>query len=207
MSQPAKPDIRRLIELQQLMIRFHHIQREVYHTTLDRKETDTEHSYSLAMAAWFLAQYFPELDTGLVIRLALVHDLVEIHAGDTFAYGSKEEIDSKAAREAAAAKRLLAEWADFPEMNDAIERYERRDTPEAKFVYALDKVMPAILNYLNKGDIWRRHNITIEQFMSEKEAKVPVSPEIYRYYRQLLALLREHPDYFPKSSTQAAPKP
>src|SRR5258706_13535537 len=118
-----KPDIKRLVELQQLMIKFHNINRMVYHTTLERKETDTEHSYSLAMAGWFLAQYFPDLDTNAVIRLAMVHDLVEIHAGDTFAYADKSAIDGKAEREAAATRKLATDWADFPEMHDAIAEY------------------------------------------------------------------------------------
>lgn len=197
MTKPtARPDIRRLVELQRLLLQFHSIKRQVYHTTPDRQETDTEHSYTLAIAGWFLAQYFPGLDTNTVIRLALVHDLLELHAGDTFAYGDRAILSTKADREAAAVQKLAADWADFPDMVHDIRSYEARESAEAKFVYALDKVMPAILNYLNEGDIWRRYHITIDQFIAEKEAKVPVSPEVYAYYTELLAILRKHPEFF-----------
>lgn len=189
-----KPGITRLIELQRILIQFNNLPRQVYHS--DRQESDTEHSYALAMAGWFLAQYFPELNTDKVIRLALAHDLVELHAGDTFAYAEKAAHDTKAEREAAAYKRLQKDWSDFPEMIDSISEYEARTSSEAKFVYALDKLMPALLNYLNKGDIWRMHNITFEQFMAEKEAKMPVSSEIYDYYVQLRDILSKHPEFF-----------
>jgi putative hydrolase of HD superfamily len=70
------------------------------------QENDTEHSYNLAMTAWYLAAYFPELDKNKLIRYALVHDLVEIHAGDTFAFGDAKHIASKSEREAAALNQL-----------------------------------------------------------------------------------------------------
>jgi len=113
---------------------------------LDQKENDVEHSYALAMAGWFLAPYFPHLDESKIIRYALAHDLVEIHAGDTFAYGEQQHIDTKKAREQAAAEQLSREWPDFPDLHEAIRDYEERADAEAKFVYALDKIMPALMN-------------------------------------------------------------
>lgn len=192
-----KPTVDRLIELQQLLLRFNNLERFVRHS--GRKESDTEHSYSLAMAGWFLAQYFPDLDTNKVLKLALAHDLVELHAGDTFAYATGKIQASKAAREKAALEKLTSDWPDFPEMLANIVEYEKRDSAEAKFVYALDKIMPALLNYLNQGDIWRMYNITFEQYVAEKEAKVPVSPEIYVYYKELTIILQAHPEYFSPS--------
>lgn len=199
-----QPTITRLIELQQLLLQFHTIERRVHHPSSNRRETDTEHSYTLAIAGWFLAQYFPDLDTDKIIRMALVHDLIEIHAGDTFVFGDQAAIDSKPAREAAAVETMQNDWQDFHEMNDAIHQYESRQSPEAKFVYALDKVMPIILNYLNEGKAWRKNSVTFEQFVAEKEAKVPLSPEIYVYYKQLLALLEEHLDFFAPQPTPKA---
>ena len=195
---PKKPDIQRLIEMQKLLLEFRAIKRMIYLPgKLDQQENDTEHSYDLTMAAWFLASHFPELDRDKVIRLALAHDLVEIHTGDTFAYGDAEHIASKKEREAASAAKLAKEWSDFPDLNTAITEYETGETNEAKFVYALDKIMPALMNILGDGYAWHNHNITLEDFRAEKEHKVSVSPEILPYYQQLYDLLRSHPELMP----------
>ncbi len=197
MSMKAKPDIHRLIELQQLLLNFSNIDRFARHPdNFDRRETDTEHSYALAMAGWFLAQYFPELNIDTVMRIALVHDLLEVHAGDTFAFANDATKQTKADREADAVKQLAKEWPDFPDMHAAIHEYETRQTAEAKFVYALDKLMPILLNYLNQGKVWRHHGVTFEEFVVEKESKIPLSPEVDTYYRQLLTLLQNHPEFF-----------
>ncbi|MBL8032021.1 MAG: HD domain-containing protein, partial [Candidatus Doudnabacteria bacterium] len=117
-----RPDLDRLIELQRLLQAFGSVDRVVHreHNGTMRQETDVEHSYNLAMTAWFIAPHFPKLDHDLVIRYALVHDLVEVHAGDTYVYGSREELASKHDREAAAASKLAAEWSDFPELHELI---------------------------------------------------------------------------------------
>src|SRR5262245_4469741 len=144
-----QPELTRLIELQQLLLKFRAIKRNIYvPANVNEQENDSEHSYDLTIAAWFLAQYFSELNRDKVIRLCLVHDLIEIYAGDTFAYGEKAHIASKQQREAAAAAKLTAEWRDFPDLKDTITEYELCESAEAKFVYALDKIMPAIMNIL-----------------------------------------------------------
>ena len=192
-----KPDIHRVIALQQLLLRFGAIERRTRHPdNFDQYETDIEHSYTLAMVAWFLVQYFPKLKGPVVIQLALVHDLVELHAGDTFAFAPVDVLDGKAAREAVAIEKLAEEWPDFPEMHTTIREYEARQTEEAKFVYALDKFIPILLNYLNQGRTWQYEGITFEKFLAEKEAKIPVSPEIDHYYRELLEILRDHLEFF-----------
>jgi putative hydrolases of HD superfamily len=192
-----KPNIHRLIEFQQLILKFHKIERTVRHPdNFERHETDTEHSYTLAMAAWFLTQYFPKLDKPTVIQLALVHDLLEVHAGDTFAFAEQKVLHGKAERETAAIKQLATDWADFPEMLQAIMGYEGRQTEEAKFVYALDKLMPILLNYLTEGRSWKEHGVAFKRFVEEKEAKIPISPEVYEYYKEIVAMLEAHPDFF-----------
>lgn len=200
-----KPDVQRLIDLQKLMTQFAAIERRVYMPSpLDRPENDVEHTYTLAMAAWFLAEYFPELNRNKLVHLALAHDLLEVHAGDTFVYGEAAALASKAEREAAAVTQLKQEWTDFPGLLEAIDEYERRETAEAKFVYALDKVMVITLNMLSDGKTWHKHGVTFEQFVAEKEKKVPVSPEMYAYYTQLHDLLLTQPHFFapPKNGQQ-----
>jgi len=198
-----KPDVQRLIDLQKLMTQFAAVERRVYMPSpLDRPENDVEHTYTLAMAAWFLADHFPELDRNKLIQIALAHDLLEVHSGDTFVYGDASALASKAEREAAAVKKLKAELGDFPGLLEAIDEYEHRETPEAKFVYALDKVMVITLNMLSDGKTWHQHGVTFEQFVAEKEKKIPVSPEVYDYYKQLHDLLHAQPHFFAPSKNE-----
>jgi 5'-deoxynucleotidase YfbR-like HD superfamily hydrolase len=193
------PDVRRLLELQQLLLQFSQVQRVVHRKQDDAHipESDTEHSYNLALSAWYLATYFPELDRDAVIRYALVHDLVEVHAGDTYVYGEQSHLDSKEAREAAALKQLAADWADFPDMIAEIEEYEKRTSPEARFVYALDKIMPIMQIYLSGGYTWKQEgDITPERLDGIKRNKVALSPQIKPYYDQLYELLIQNRHLF-----------
>lgn len=195
------PDINRLIELQKLLDAFTAVDREAHRKYDDKitAENDTEHSYNLAMTSWYLAAWFPELDKNLLIQYGMVHDLVEIYAGDTFSYGSAEDLASKEHREAEALKRLEIEWRDFPDMISSIEAYETKKTPEAKFVYALDKLMPIMLIYLHEGYSWQKHGVTAAMLYENKITKVSLSPEILPYFEQLHKLLLEHPELFKKS--------
>ncbi|HSW99927.1 MAG TPA: HD domain-containing protein [Patescibacteria group bacterium] len=193
----AQPDITRLIAMQKMLLQFQAIDRALYIPDRgERHENDVEHSYNLAMAAWFLATYFAELDRDLVIRMALVHDLVELHAGDTFPFHNESEVATKQQREEAALEKIREDWSDFAEMTECMQLYEERSTPEAKFVYALDKVMPAIMNLLQGGAVWRERNITLQDIRALKDDKVALSPEIIPYYHQLLELLQKNPQLF-----------
>jgi 5'-deoxynucleotidase YfbR-like HD superfamily hydrolase len=191
-----KPTIQRLIELQRLLLQFSQVERRNHrkHRQDYIFENDTEHSYNLAMTAWFLAKWFPKLNRDKIIRYALAHDFVEVHAGDTFVYGSQQELASKAQREADAIKKLSKDWADFGELTETIEAYETRADDEAKFVYALDKIMPIMLVYLHDGYSWKVDNITAKMLYDAKIKKVALSPEISHYFKQLNTLLLEHPE-------------
>lgn len=191
-----KPDLHRLIELQKLLLAFSQIDRQSHrkHNKGYINETDTEHSYNLAMTAWFLAPHFPELDRDLLIRYALAHDLVEIHAGDTNIFAPDDVIATKRAREMAAAKKLGQDWSDFPDIHGLIERYENRADNEARFIYALDKIMPIMLIYINDGHSWAINTITLEKLHAAKADKVALSPEIKPYYDELYTLLVQSPE-------------
>jgi putative hydrolase of HD superfamily len=75
--------------------------------------------------------------------------------------------------------------------------YKTRSSEEAKFVYALDKLMPVILNYVNEGHSWRLHNITLDQVHAVKKEKMKIFPAVHEYYEELYELLLQHPEYFP----------
>jgi putative hydrolase of HD superfamily len=195
----TKPDLRRLIDFQQLLLDFRAIDRKLHIPPgLEKYENDTEHSYALAMTAWFLAAHFPHLDRDLVIRMALAHDLIEVHAGDTYSYSDKQVLEQKTAREEAALAQLQNEWPDFPELLDTIRSYETRDTEEAKFVYALDKLTPALVDYMNEGHGWHDNGITFAMFCEEKNKKVPISPEINDYCQTLIGILEKEQHLFPQ---------
>jgi putative hydrolase of HD superfamily len=196
---PNTPSALRLIDLQRLTLHFIAIERQLTLPATfgeERLETDVEHSFALALAAWFLAQNAPHLDTNKVIRYALVHDLVEVHAGDTYAYDPAAH-RTKKQREKDALATLQIDWPDFPEMTDAITAFEEQWDPEARFVYALDKIMPIILNMLDSGRPWHRKGVTLKQMRAYKDKKVAVSSEIAALYDQLIGILEKNPQYFP----------
>ena len=198
-----KPDLQRIIELQRLLAKFNEVERAVHRKHLGKfvHENDTEHSYNLAITAWYLASHFPKLDRDLVIRYGLIHDLVEVHAGDTYIYGSAEHLDSKETREAEALKQLESEWPDFKELTDHIHDYEAKKNPESQFIYALDKIMPIMQIYIHDGYSWKKNNVTAKMLHEAKItrlSKVGESPEILSYFKELYALLLERPDLINK---------
>lgn len=191
-----KVNIHRLIALQELLSSFNQVDRRAHrkHRDLFVPENDTEHSYNLAMTAWYLSKWFPKLNKAKLLEYALVHDLVEVHAGDTYIYGTKEELDSKKEREANALTKLENEWPDFEDMIAAIHDYERRENSESRFIYALDKLMPIMLIYIHDGYTWKNEGITVDMLYKAKIDKVRSSPEIYSFFKDMHAILTERPD-------------
>jgi putative hydrolase of HD superfamily len=128
-----------------------------------RRENTAEHSWHLGIAALVLSPFASEpIDQGTAVAMALVHDIVEIDAGDTFAYDEADGAATKEAREQAAADRLFgllpAETGRlFRELWDT---YERGDTPEARFVMAIDRLAPMMLNLAEGASTWREFGIT-----------------------------------------------
>jgi putative hydrolases of HD superfamily len=128
----------------------------------DRRENDAEHSWHLAVMVLVLAEYADEpVDVGRTLELVLVHDLVEIHAGDTCLFDAAGRRD-KEERERAAAGRL---FALLPGDQGAVfrarwEEFEARRTPEARFAKAMDRLQPLLLNFGNGGGTWSAPGVT-----------------------------------------------
>jgi putative hydrolase of HD superfamily len=148
-----------------------------------RRENTAEHSWHLGIAAMVFAGFATEpVDVGRAVCMALVHDIVEIDAGDTFAYDTSELADSKRAREEQAADRLFGILpgdlcAHFREL---WEEYERGDTPEARYVMAVDRVAPMLLNTAEGGSAWREHGITRSRVIDRNGKHVePALPEVW----------------------------
>lgn len=142
-------------DLGALALAFGNVNRITCHPDGVTPESDTDHTFMLGLLACaFAARFAPHLDLGMVAQFALVHDLVEVYAGDTAtAKGLSDAARAdKEAREHAALMRIKEEFdAEFPWIGATIERYEALDTAEARFVKVADKVMPKITNTLNQG--------------------------------------------------------
>ncbi|HEY1085561.1 MAG TPA: HD domain-containing protein [Candidatus Saccharimonadales bacterium] len=185
------PSMNRLAELQQLIADFAKVKRVVPLADAHDEENDVEHSYGLAMTCWYLHDKIaPELDLSKILRYALAHDIVEIHAGDTYPF-DKEAVATKYEREKAAMRQIEKDWHDFPMIIDFAEGYADKVDEEAKFTYAVDKMLPVIMIELaDAPTIWEKKQLTFEM---EKENKVTIlkSTLVAPYYEKLLAWLDE----------------
>jgi putative hydrolases of HD superfamily len=130
-----------------------------------RVENSAEHSWHLAVMALVLAEYADSsINVNHVVKMVLVHDIVEIDAGDTYAYDVNGNHD-KRERELRAAARLfgLLPVEQETELRALWDEFEERRTAEARFANALDRLMPLLQNYLNAGRVWQANNVTVGQ--------------------------------------------
>ncbi|HTE22194.1 MAG TPA: HD domain-containing protein [Candidatus Limnocylindria bacterium] len=187
--------------LRKLVLPFYHIKRDNPLPGDDRRwENDAEHSWSLALLACSLApEVDPALDVGKICQFATAHDLVEVYADDTSTFASQEHLASKVEREEQALERITKEFAHFPWIIQTIEAYERKDTDEAKFVYALDKYIACAFDFMDEGKLFLERKVTLANYNKSLEAhrtKAHSHPIIAKYYEEVRALLDAHPEYF-----------
>lgn len=162
--------------------------RQSYIADGSRRENDSEHSWHLALMALILAEYSNnEIDILKVLKMVLIHDLVEIDAGDTFAYDEVGHLD-KYEREAKAANHTFGFLPEDQkeEMISIWEEFEARKTNEAKFAAAIDHVQPVLLNYLSGGETWKKHNISKEQVKERNKYTNEGSEEIWNYILNII---------------------
>lgn len=151
-------------------------------TDASRRENSAEHSWHLAMMAIVLAEYAPpEVDLLRVIKMLLVHDLVEIDAGDTFCYDAQGNED-KNLRELQAADRLfgLLPPEQAPEIRGIWDEFEAQQTPEAQFATVLDRLQPFLQNQQTQGGTWRMHNITPQQIKKRMAPIQAFAPRLWQ---------------------------
>ena len=158
---------------------------------VERRENDAEHSWHLALMVLVLAEQAadPAIDRVRVLRMVLVHDLVEIDAGDTFLYDEAAR-RTQAAREAAAADRLFG-MLDEPlgsELRTAWEEFEARVTPEAKFARAIDRAQPILQNLYTAGISWRQHGVRAADVRARnRTVSEEGAPALWAHLEALLA--------------------
>lgn len=155
-----------------------------------RYENDAEHSWHVCLMAMLLHEYATsvELDVLRVIKMLLVHDIVEIEAGDTYCYDEEAHRD-KAAREQAAADRLfgLLPEEQGADVRALWEEFEAMQTPESRFAAALDRLQPLLHNYYTKGEAWRRHGVRRSQVLKRNSHIRDGAPELWAFAEDLIA--------------------
>lgn len=167
--QPTFEDIERVVR--EIVVPFYQIDRAIPLRFPGRSwENDAEHSWSVALVACMLVPHIdPTLDIGKVCQFAVVHDLVELYAGDTNVYGPEEHHETKEEREHEALQKLIREFAHLPWLVETLAAYEAQDTPEALYVRSIDKYVALIFDYVDDGQYYRDHKLTRERFLKDIE--------------------------------------
>ena len=164
------------------------IVRQTYLADASRKENDAEHSWHLALMAVLLKEYSnEEVDLAKVIPMVLIHDLVEIDAGDTYAY-DEAGAETKRERETKAADRIFGllpgdQGTWFRELWEEFEAYE---TAEAKFAHVLDNCQPLFLNDASNGKSWEEHQVKKSQIYKRNRKTGEGSEAIWEYMKELI---------------------
>ena len=162
--------------------------RQTYLADGSRKENDAEHSWHLALMAVLLKEYAnEEVDLAKVIPMVLLHDLVEIDAGDTYAY-DQAGLATQRARETKAADRIFGMLPEDQgtKFRNLWEEFEAYETAEAKFAHVLDNCQPLLLNDASGGKSWKEHTVHKSQIYKRNEHTAEGSREIWEYMQQLI---------------------
>ena len=153
-----------------------------------RYENDAEHAWHMAMMALVMAEHANDrkIDLCRVVKIALIHDIVEIDAGDTYLYAPDQT--HKHRTEAAAAQRIfgLLPGDQRDEFIALWEEFEARRTPEAKFARAIDRLGPLMQNHMDNGHAWKKHGVTSDRVLTATGIIEEGSHEIWNYARGLI---------------------
>jgi putative hydrolase of HD superfamily len=165
------------------------ISRRTILTDGSREENSAEHSWHIAMAVFLFSEYAQdrEIDLYRVVKMLLVHDLVEIDAGDTYCYDHQSRQD-QTRREQEAAERIFKilptdQSRSFRALWD---EFENKDTPESKYANALDRFQAFLQNYFTKGQVWQKNNITRRQVMDRMHPVFDGSPLLWNLVKLLI---------------------
>lgn len=164
------------------------ILRQTHLTGYLRQENDAEHAWHMAMMVYLLKEYAnEEIDLARTMMMALIHDIVEIDAGDTYAYDSAGKA-TQAERERLAADRIFGMLPEDQavELRSLFDEFEACQTPEAKFVRAMDNLQPILLNDANNGRDWRLHQVKASQVQKRQEKTALGSTQIWEFINGLI---------------------
>jgi len=180
--------MKKLIKFLKEIAKLKNVERRVLISNMKRWESSAEHSFDLAMWVWILSPYLPKnLDLPRTMKLVLLHDLVEIYAGDTFFFDHKKR-KTKKMREDRAAKKLFAQAS--PELKKEFTKlwreFETSKTKEARVAKSVDRLQPILQNILTGGYSWKKNHIT-EEFIHEYKRKyMEHDPFLKKFYNVLI---------------------
>ncbi len=158
-------------------------------TDRSRRENSAEHSWHIALMAVLLAEHAAEpVDVGRVVRMLLVHDVVEIDAGDTFVYDPAAAED-KGERERRAAERLfgLLPADQAAEVRALWDEFEERATAEARYAHAVDRLQPMLHNYATEGHSWQKYGVRSSQVIAHNRHIGDGAPDLWAHAERLIA--------------------
>lgn len=164
--------------------------RQNYLADGSRKEDDADHSWHLALMCAILSEHSNEkIDVVRTMTMVLIHDIVEIDAGDTYAYDAVANT-SKREREVMAADRIfnLLPKDQAEELRSIWDEFEEGATPEAKFAASLDRLQPIFLNSKSNGKSWKEHNVTRSQILKRNENTKEGSEQLWEYGLELIQM-------------------
>ena len=162
------------------------IGRQTYLSDASRKENDAEHAWHMAIMAYLLAEYAnEEIDVLKTIMMLLIHDLVEIDAGDTYAYDESGKATQRE-RELKAADRIfsLLPKEQGQKLRALWDEFEERETAEAKFARTMDNIQPMMLNDASDGLAWREHEVKLSQSLKRNERTAEGSEALWEYAKE-----------------------
>ncbi|OED42674.1 hydrolase [Endozoicomonas sp. (ex Bugula neritina AB1)] len=160
----------------------------------NRFENSAEHSWHISLMADVLVEYADEpVNIQRVIKMLLIHDVVEIDAGDTFAFAAQADLDGQEDKEIEAATRLfgLLPESQFQDMKNLWLEFEEAKTSDARFAKAMDRILPLLQNMANNGGSWVRHNITQAQVLKRNEYLKGLTPRLWDYAQQQIKIAVE----------------
>lgn len=153
-----------------------------------RKENDAEHAWHMAIMAYLLREYSNEkIDIAKTMLMCLIHDIVEIDAGDTYAY-DEEGKKSQKEREDAAKERIFSLLPDDQkrELTALFDEFEAGETAESRFAHAMDNMQPLMLNDSNDGHDWKEHNASAKAVYGRHEGTRPGSEILYNIADEII---------------------
>lgn len=183
MNSRLEAQIRFLLEADRLKS----VARRTYLSDGSRRENAAEHSWHFALGVLLLREYGDDFDLFRALQMAIVHDLVEIDAGDTFVYDQAGQ-NSKVERENAAAARLFGMLPDDQneEFHAIWQEFERGESKAAKFALAIDRLCPVLLNYATSGRAWNEHGVSATRVRDYNLPATGAAPKIQGFIAALL---------------------
>lgn len=189
------PHSQGIIDIGKLVLTFARVNRVTLHEDGLRPESDTDHTVMLSVCACALAEkLYPDLNLGKIAQYAIVHDLVEVYAGDTDSFGLKE--DARAVKEEREHSSMLKIQSEFdgvyPWIGNTIEDYESLSSKEARFVKTVDKAMSKITHVLNNGQYFKNRELTQEDFIRDYTTVMRTAEQKYgAEFPEVIVLMEE----------------